>query len=181
MIEEQAIVVKCEGNYIWVQTQRQSSCGHCSVKNGCGTQVLSKVLGNKATLVRCINAIQDNSENKAPGLKAGDTVMVGMKESTLLNGSLLIYFLPLVLMILMGGLAVFIAHFFGLDDATDLLSIIFSFFGLFLGLYFSKAYLHKPLLHNSDSSVQAYNHHKFEPIVLKKLSSESQPVIMMMP
>ena len=35
MIEEQATVVKNEGKYVWVNTQRQSSCGHCSVKNGC--------------------------------------------------------------------------------------------------------------------------------------------------
>lgn len=180
MIEEQAIVVKSEGKYIWVQTQRQSSCGHCSVKNGCGTQVLSKVLGNKATLVRCVNAIHDNSENKTPVLKAGDMVMVGIQESTLLSGSLLIYLLPLVFMILMGGLAVFISQFVWLEG-KDLLSILFSVFGLFIGLSLSKAYLHKSLLQNSDSTFQNCNLNQFEPIVLKKLSSKSQPVIMMMP
>ncbi|MCK5666649.1 MAG: SoxR reducing system RseC family protein, partial [Thiotrichaceae bacterium] len=58
MIEEQAIVVNNEGRYVWVNTQRQSSCGQCSVKNGCGTQVLAKVLGNKIAYVRCLNTLE---------------------------------------------------------------------------------------------------------------------------
>ncbi len=180
MIEEQAIVVKCDSNYIWVQTQRQSSCGHCSVKSGCGTQVLSNVLGNKATLVRCINAIRSQSNDQTSELKAGDTVMVGMKESALLSGSLLIYFLPLISMMIMGGGAVMVARLFW-PEGIDTLSIIFSFLGLFMGLYLAKFYLYKAQHTNRNSSGQIDNLQKFEPVVLKKISSKTHPVIMMMP
>ena len=47
MIAENAQVVGFEGNDIWVETQRKTACGQCAANKGCGTAVLSKVLGNK--------------------------------------------------------------------------------------------------------------------------------------
>lgn len=150
MVEEQATVVDREGDFVWVQTQRQSSCGHCSVKNGCGTQLLSKVLGNKTTHIRCVN--KDN-------LKIGDRVIVGIEESALMSGSFLIYFLPLLTMILTGGLGTFLAKNYW-PGAVDLWSILTSISGLFLGLVITKLMIR-----------QNKKNTPYEPVILKKLSS----------
>ncbi|WP_198264676.1 SoxR reducing system RseC family protein [sulfur-oxidizing endosymbiont of Gigantopelta aegis] len=169
MIEEQAVVIKCEQQYVWVQTQRQSSCGHCSVKNGCGTQLLSKVLGNKTTYVRCLNPDSLATQK----LKEGDRVLIGLQESALLNGSFLMYLLPLASMILFAGLAVFSAKSWW-PEGVDLFSIIGALLGLVLGFKISRLLTRcapdpssqdssQP---SSDSAIAA----QYEPVILKKLS-----------
>ena len=178
MIEEQATVIKCEEQYVWVQTHRQTSCGHCSVKNGCGTQVLSKVLGNKIAQVRCLNPEKSQPDNKSLHLTPGDRVVIGLKESALLSGSLIIYLLPLVAMLLSGGSGVFVAKIWW-PEAIDLFSIVFSFTGLFFGLKSVQYYLQlqsQNCSENNDSvsndSETSEKHHQFEPVILKKLPSE---------
>ena len=152
MIEEKALVVKIEGEYAWIETQRQSSCGHCSVKEGCGTQVLGKFLANKSASVRCVNSLN---------VKVGEMVVIGIAESALVKGSLLLYFLPIISMILFGGIAVMFSQIpsLGLSSFTDLFAVIASFGGLFAGLFFSKYFVKK-----STSKIQ------LEPVILKKLS-----------
>lgn len=152
MIEEQATVIDREGDYVWVQTQRQSSCGQCSVKGGCGTQVLSKVLGNKTSHVRCLNSHD---------VKIGDRVIIGIEESALLSGSFLMYLLPLLSMILFGGLAALAAKALW-PQLTDFLSFIASFFGLFLGLSVSQRI-------SQQTSQTNKNRSRFEPVIIKKL------------
>ena len=52
MIEESAQVVAVEGasgEYVWVETQRQSTCGGCAANQACGTATLAKVLGTRPT------------------------------------------------------------------------------------------------------------------------------------
>jgi len=158
MVEEQAIVVKCENKHVWVQTQRQSSCGHCSVKNTCGTQVLSKVLGNKTAHVRCLNTLESKSADNSSHLTPGDRVIIGLEESTLLTGSLLIYFLPLVTMILLGGLSVFAAKIWW-PEGIDLASVIASISGLLIGLQLAQKF-------SKNQGKQRY-----EPVIIKKLPS----------
>ena len=95
MIEERAQVVAVEGDNAWLQTQRQSSCGSCEVKSGCGTSVLAGVVGQKISRLKVANTLH---------AKVGDEVMLGMTEHALVTGSLLIYGVPL-LMLLLGALA----------------------------------------------------------------------------
>lgn len=159
MIEEQAIVVDREGDYVWVQTNRQSSCGQCSVNKGCGTQVLAKVLGNKTAHIRCRNS---------KGVKIGDRVLIGIEESALLSGSFLVYFLPLFSMIAFAALSVFVSKTWW-PQGIDLLAVIAATSGLFLGLVFSKYHTQK-----------VSQRQRFEPVLLKKISSnawESKPII----
>lgn len=94
MIEEQAVVISCEGEFAWVETQRQTACGQCAVNKGCGTSVLAQVLGNRRTRVRAINP---------KGARAGDTVVIGLEEGAFLRGSMAVYLLPLLTLFL-GGL-----------------------------------------------------------------------------
>jgi len=90
MIEETGRVVATEGAFAWVETQRQSACGHCSVQDGCGTSVLSKVVGRKLNRVRALNP---------SSARVGDEVIVGLDESAMLRGSFMVYTLPLLLML----------------------------------------------------------------------------------
>ena len=57
MIEEQAQVVEIIGNQIILQGQTQSACGSCSASKGCGTSVLSKVVGRKFTRFQVENKL----------------------------------------------------------------------------------------------------------------------------
>ncbi len=159
MVEEQATVVDCEGEFAWVETQRQSSCGHCSVKNGCGTQVLSKIFGNKTAYVRCINSCH---------VKIGDRVIIGINESALLSGSFLLYLLPLLSMIIASGAGVAMARQWW-PHYLDLSSIIMAVAGLLAGLKYSRY----------KSSFNNANQKTYEPVILKKVTPyiRSQAVI----
>lgn len=95
MITERARVVAVEGENALLQAQRQSTCGSCSVKSGCGTSVLASVVGQKVTQLKVLNSL---------GAKPGDEVLLGMADNALVTGSLLVYMIPLV-MLLLGALA----------------------------------------------------------------------------
>ena len=167
MIEEQATVVDCEGDYVWVQTQRQSSCGQCSAKGGCGTQVLAKFLGNKAAYVRCLNSHD---------VKIGDRVIIGIEESALLSGSFLMYLLPLVIMIFFAGLSVFFARLWW-PGWTDLLAVMAAISGLILGLSIAQRISqqaaqkknHRSQNHRSQNHRSQNKRSRYEPVIIKKL------------
>ena len=94
MIEESARVIRVEDGYAWVETQRKSACGSCAANKGCGTSVLAKVLGRRRTYVRVLNPVD---------AKLGDDVVVGLGEQAFVKGSLAVYTLPL-LTLLVGAL-----------------------------------------------------------------------------
>lgn len=95
MIEETGRVVATDGEYAWVERVRASTCGSCSLKGGCGTSVLARAVGRRSVRVRAENAI---------AARVGDQVVVGLMEAALLEGSLLMYLVP-ILALLGGGLA----------------------------------------------------------------------------
>ncbi|MDX2503036.1 MAG: SoxR reducing system RseC family protein [Gammaproteobacteria bacterium] len=167
MIEEQATVVDREGDYVWVQTQRQSSCGQCSAKGGCGTQVLAKFLANKAAYVRCLNSHD---------VKIGDKVIIGIEESALLSGSFLMYLLPLLIMILFAGLAAFISRLWW-PGLTDFLAVVAAFSGLILGLSIAQRVSqqaaqgknHRFKNNRSQNNRSQSNCSRYEPVIIKKL------------
>jgi len=91
MIEEQAQVIDIQEGQLILQAQTQSTCGSCAVNKGCGTSVLSKVVGRKFT--------QFQTENNI-GAEVGDTVVVGIAEDALLKGSFAIYIMPILGMLI---------------------------------------------------------------------------------
>lgn len=91
MIEERAQVLSVHDDQIWVQTERQSTCGACAANKGCGTAVLGKVFGARQMRV------QVRSQIPIP-LQAGDEVIIGVEENALVKGSLAVYIVPLLMM-----------------------------------------------------------------------------------
>lgn len=89
MIEETAIVTRVADGRVWIQSQPESACGHCVQQSSCGTATLSKLLPKREFVVNC----------ELP-LQTGDQVRVAIDDSSLLLGSLLLYLLPLLVMLL---------------------------------------------------------------------------------
>jgi sigma-E factor negative regulatory protein RseC len=124
MIEEQGKVVALQKDWVWVETQRKSACGQCSVNKGCGTSVLADVFGKKSNSIAVVKTLP---------VKVGDEVVIGIEENTLVKGSLLIYALPLILLIAFGLLGEVVGNqvFWARNDAVTVL-----FAGLGLGVGF---------------------------------------------
>ena len=92
MIEETVQLASIESDSaVWVRTQRQSSCGQCAMKTGCGTKVLSDYIGEKLLDVRALLGPQVDASN----LKVGDALIVGLPEQQMLKGSVVSYGWPI--------------------------------------------------------------------------------------
>lgn len=168
MIEEQAQVIEIKGKWLLLQAQTQSACGSCSVSKGCGTSLLAKVVGRKFTHFQAENNIN---------AKVGDTVVVGIAEDALLKGSLMMYILPVMCMLIFALLADYLLtappswlfsqqgdHGRPSMDITaasqyrDLMIAAASMMGLVFGSLMSKWYFDR------QSSVK-----RFVPVVLRKI------------
>lgn len=87
MIEEQGRVIAREPGAVWVETLRQSSCGSCSARHGCGQALLQRAgVGSRHGHIRVLS--------EEP-LTIGEQVLIGVPEQALLRSSLLVYLLPL--------------------------------------------------------------------------------------
>ncbi|MCG5512642.1 SoxR reducing system RseC family protein [Ectothiorhodospira shaposhnikovii] len=96
MIEETARVIAVdEAGFAWVETERKTACGTCSVQKGCGTSVIAKLFGQRRTQVRVIDPV---------GVSLGEEVIIGLDESALVRGSLAVYILPLLCMLVFAAL-----------------------------------------------------------------------------
>lgn len=120
MIEETAKIVELEGEFAWVETQRESACGACAVNKGCGTATIAKVLGKKRTRVRAINRLN---------AKLGDEVVIGIQEQALVRGSIAVYAVPLVFLLL-GGM---LGEWLGQGSDSEWRAILFGLLGLGAG------------------------------------------------
>ena len=155
MITEKAIVVAINNNETWIETQRQSACGQCSANKGCGTSVLSKVLGNKLSKMKAINPIH---------ARVGDEVTVALNESSLLKGAFMTYLLPLLFLFIFAFFAQFISATFSVEN-VELVTIIFSVLGFYLGLQKLKSF-----------SKSISDDERFQPVIIK-ISGKISPTI----
>lgn len=147
MIEESAQVVASEGDFVWVETRRQSTCGACAANQACGTAVLSKVLGQRRTRVRALNP---------GGAQVGDQVVVGLDEAALLRGSVAMYAVPLLALLAGSIIGSLLAKQWLL--AGEALSIGLGLAGLLAGLVWLRGFTRRI---RSDS--------RYQPVVLRRL------------
>lgn len=149
MIEQQARVISVQGDELVLEADTQTACGSCEVKSGCGTSVLSKWLGRKFTHFNAQNTVN---------ACVGDEVIVGLAESALLTGSVVIYLWPLLGMIFFALAA---DQLFSAEQAArDLLISLIAFVGAAAVFGVCHRYL------STASSQQ-----KLNPVVLRKLIS----------
>lgn len=146
MITENAIVVSIVNDQTWIETQRKSVCGQCSASKGCGTSVLSKVIGNKLSKMKAINNIN---------AKVGDEVIVGLNEKSLLKGAFMTYLLPLIYLFLFSFFGQFISNNLQLNN-SELFIIGFAIFGFYLGMRRLKRF-----------SASIAENENYQPVILK--------------
>jgi sigma-E factor negative regulatory protein RseC len=96
MIETSATVVDLGPGVAWVETVRQSACGHCEGAGSCGTSVLAKLFGPSRSRLQ----IDDPQ-----GLRVGEQVVIGIPDGTLVRASFVAYLLPLLFLVATAGLA----------------------------------------------------------------------------
>ncbi len=124
MLEEEAKVVSAEGDFITVEVVRQSACGTCSAKAGCGVEVVSRIAGSR---VRTMTLQVRNTI----GAEVGDHVIVAVPDAVMVKSSMLVYITPLVLMVLGAILAESLG---GPQSRSDLLAVIGAVAGFVMGL-----------------------------------------------
>ncbi len=147
MIEEQAIVVRIDGELAHLEIERSQPCGLCGATRGCGVSLWGRMFSGRRKGIAAPNALQ---------LKVGDRVILALEEGGLLAGSLVAYLLPIVL-ICAGGLAG--AWLGGSRAQSDLFAVIGALAGLLAGLALLKNYAagavqHQPtMLRRADTTV----------------------------
>ena len=109
MIEQQATIIEVDGNTVWLQAERESTCSNCQVKKGCGTGLLAKHVGKKFSKI---------SVHKTTDVALGEVVTLVIPEQALLQGAALMYLLPLTLLFLFS----IITRSFGLGEGTQILA-----------------------------------------------------------
>ncbi len=150
MIEEQVRVIAVKDGQLLLEAQTRSACGGCAAKKGCGTAVLSNVVGKKFSRFQVKNSI---------GAQVGDVIVVGLEEKALLSGSLVMYLLPVIGMIIMALLAdTLLGGESGILINRDLDIALASLSGFAAGAGFARWYFR----YSARSS-------DFSPVILRKL------------
>lgn len=124
MIEETARVQSVHDGYIQVVSERQTACGKCSQQSGCSSSVLARLLSPRLIEMSLPTNLK---------LQAGDSVILGVTESAFLTGTLLVYGLPILALIVAAVVGQWIASLLGWP--TELWSILFGLCGLFGTFY----------------------------------------------
>lgn len=119
MIEQKATVISRDGRLVWVEAERQSTCGQCQARKGCGTGLLAKHVGQRFSRLAVHTELD---------LKVGQQVMVFIPEQALLTGALMMYLLPLLGLFLAAVLT-------RMSGAGELVQIIAGLLGLAAGFF----------------------------------------------
>lgn len=146
MIVESGVVVSAaaDGRFL-VETRRRSACGSCSVSSGCGTSVIGKITGGKRNIVTVLSPLT---------LAPGDEVELGLAEGALISGSLIVYGVPLLGLLL--GMIVY-AVLLG-ASAGDGAAIVCGLGGLAIGMATARHFAHA-----------VRRDPRYQPVVLRRL------------
>lgn len=158
MLSEQAKVVAIEADGLWVETHQQSACNQCRAKNGCGQKLLAGG-PSSATLVKAVYDASAPREIWA----VGDHVLIGIEEHALVNGALMAYVLPLLLMVA----AVLVGAFFKFSD--PLLALV-AILGMFLGGFLVSVHGKRQLQNIKNGGTSCY-----QAVVLARVSAVAEP------
>lgn len=100
MIEETARIVALDADAVWIEARRESACGRCAARSGCGHGLLDRLRSGRSVHLR----LHLPREAGTAPLAVGDLVQLGISERAVLSGSLRLYALPLA-GLLLGSLA----------------------------------------------------------------------------
>ncbi|HSG90531.1 MAG TPA: SoxR reducing system RseC family protein [Pseudomonadales bacterium] len=89
MIEETARIVAVEADALWIEARRESACGRCALRSGCGHSMLDGI-GRRAVHLRL-----PSPGGRQADYAVGDEIVLGIDERAVLLGSVRLYALPL--------------------------------------------------------------------------------------
>lgn len=162
MVEEQASVVSVEAGFAWVETRRTTTCGSCSANKGCGTGVVAKVVGQRMSRVRAINTID---------AKVGDEIIIGLHDQALVRGSLAVYAVPLVAMLVVAMLGDLLGSELQLSS-NEGLTVVSGLAGLGLGFLWVRRF-----------SLRIADDIRYQPVILRhsRVVAPAKPLIRLQP
>lgn len=129
MLIETGVVVRCDSRGAWVQTLRKTTCGSCQARQGCGQNLLQRLMPTAADIWAKLP-----SDQSVEDLHPGDEVEIAIRDGALLAASLLAYGLPLAMLILGVLLAEVLAF-------AESLQFLMGILGLAAGLLVSRMLL----------------------------------------
>lgn len=151
MIEEHAIVVSVSGDAAMLEIIRKKPCGLCGKSRGCGISLWGKLFNHKSEF-KATNTI---------GAKVGDNVIVGVEEQALLKGSMTMYGIPLLALLLGALLGMVFLPADAAASQKDAYAVIGATIGLGLSLVWLKGHSagrvysssHQPIILRTDNQV----------------------------
>ena len=93
MLIETGRVVAVEPDGVWVETIRQTTCGSCAAQKGCGHGIVNRIYDGQRSLIRALPGKISPAE-----CTVDDEVQISIPEEVILKGSLVVYILPLLAM-----------------------------------------------------------------------------------
>lgn len=149
MVRGTVRVVAINHQRAWVEAESEAACGGCAVAKGCGTKAISGYFSKRNIPIEIANDFNGS---------VGDRIEVGLRNSTILKVSAVIYLLPLV-GLMTGAITA------ELLQAGDSLVMILGILGLGCGFYAAKS------LYVSQRFANAVT-----PVFLRKLEPAKQAV-----
>ncbi len=120
MIIETGKVVSVEPEGLWVETISRSVCGTCKAEKGCGQSLMAKWSGHTSYIWVLL-------EGRNPdAYQPGDSIQIGIPEDIVAKGSMIVYLVPLIVMLLV----TLLAH---RQFANEAMTVIAAVSGLLLG------------------------------------------------
>lgn len=141
MLLETGRVVAVEADGVWVETIRQTTCGSCAAQKGCGHGMMNRISEGRRSLIRALPGKLQPAD-----CCLDDEVSISIPEEVIVRGSLLVYILPLLAMLL-GAWAGASLLPFGEDAAGGLGAVA----GFALGFALVRWHAHR---HRNDRSLQ---------------------------
>ncbi|MDA3808120.1 MAG: SoxR reducing system RseC family protein [Thiomicrorhabdus sp.] len=139
LLSESGIISSIDGEFAYVDAQRQSGCSGCASSSGCGTSALATLFTNASqSAIKVRNRLN---------VQVGDHVILTLDESLLIKHSFMAYGVPLM------GLFLFAVLFSVLsvrvldasDTVADIAAIIGGFLGVALGWWLTHT-IYQPVL-----------------------------------
>lgn len=140
MFQETAVVSSINGNIASIITKNQLACGSCQLSNTCGNGLIEKYLSGKVFVSQVLNSLN---------AQVGDQVIVEIPSSSVTKASIISYFVPILMFFVFALIGEIVAHddifyiFRIKNEQNQIVTIIFSLFGLFSGFMITKYYNHK--------------------------------------
>jgi sigma-E factor negative regulatory protein RseC len=128
MIEEQALVVGLDQEYVSLEIIRTKPCGICGQTRGCGASIWGRLFGHRPNIFKVKNSLN---------ARMNDVVLVGIDERALLLGAFYVYGIPLMGVFLGAGLANYV---YAGTAYLDKLTALGGLFGLIVGFVWLRVY-----------------------------------------